>query len=176
MVLLAALVGCVRPVPVEAAVAPAVAPRTVFLVRHAEKVRDESEDPPLTPEGEARAACVADALAATAPELLIASPYARTRQTLAPLADRLQLEPVVLPAGEIDAWVTRLRALPPGARAVVAAHSNTVPAIVFALGGSLGDLDDKGYIPDDVFDRLVVVTLGADGRAGSVVYLRICNR
>ncbi len=98
----------------------------VVLVRHgasAAAVPDEPfplldghGDPPLSPEGERQAALVAARLAADGPpDGLFVTPLARTRQTAAPLAAALGLEPVVVPdlrevhLGEWEAGEYRIR-------------------------------------------------------------------
>ncbi len=60
--------------------------------------------------------------------------------------------------------ISALRDLPPGSRAVVAGHSNTIPGLVSGLGGQLEGLDDRGHIPHDDYDRLIHVVLDAQGR------------
>ncbi len=70
-----------------------------------------------------------------------------------------------------------LRALPPGTVAVVAGHSNTVPALVEGLGGEIdGLVDTPPYgeiLGDDEYDRLFMVTLPAGkGTAVKAVELR----
>jgi len=128
----------------------------VFLVRHAEK-GSEGKDPPLTEAGTARAKCLAHMLADAGVTHLFATEYQRTQLTVAPLAAALGLEVVVLPPADGDALVEHLDGLPPNSVAVVAGHSNTVPAIAAALGGGMSDLDDKGYIPHATYDLLVQV-------------------
>jgi 2,3-bisphosphoglycerate-dependent phosphoglycerate mutase len=54
-------------------------------------------DPPLAPEGEEQAAKLADWLAGEPLSALFVTPLRRTSQTAAPLAERLGLEPVVVP-------------------------------------------------------------------------------
>ncbi|MDC0669236.1 histidine phosphatase family protein [Nannocystis radixulma] len=141
----------------------AAAPRmTVILVRHGEKATDDPRDPGLSPAGEARARALAALLAQAGVTHLFASEYRRTQATVAPLAGATGLEVVALPANAPQELVTALRALPAGAIAVVAAHSNTVPAIVEALGGQVRDtVESNGQrmLPDDAYDRLFIVTL-----------------
>ena len=79
----------------------------VVLVRHGSSepavagqrfpLLDGHGDPALAPEGEVQAALVAERLAAEALHGLFITPLRRTAQTVAPLAARLGLEPVVVP-------------------------------------------------------------------------------
>src|ERR1700730_2492531 len=69
--------------------------RTIFLVRHAEKV-SEAYDSLLSEQGHRRAECLADSLADAHIEQIFTSDLQRTQQTAAPLAMRLQLKPVII--------------------------------------------------------------------------------
>ena len=115
------------------------APIMVILVRHAEKVLGAGNDPPLTPAGAQRAQQLAAALHDAGVSTVITSQWRRTKATAEPLATARQLTPLVIPiAGD---------SIEPHARAVAAAvrqaggvvlvvgHSDTVPAIIAALGG-----------------------------------------
>ncbi len=137
----------------------------VLLVRHAEKVGDGSADPPLTERGQARASCLAGLLKDFAPTHLLSTEYQRTRTTLAPLAEATGHTVTIIDAKAGPRWAEALAQLPAGARAVVAGHSNTLPALVAGMGGTLTELDDTGNIPHDEYDRLVHVVRDAEGHA-----------
>ena len=151
--------------------APAL-PRTVVLVRHAETAAStmRERDPALSEAGEARAEALARLLARTEAALLLASPYARTQATLAPLAAALGGEVRTLPPDQPEAYVEAVRKLPPGAVAVVAGHSNTLPLLGEALGAPLPGLEEDArlgrVIAHDAYDRLFVVTLPESGAPG----------
>jgi hypothetical protein len=94
---------------------------------------------------------------------LFASEYKRTRHTLQPLAEAHGIEVSVVPAGDGPELQRAILALPHGSIAVVAGHSNTVPAIAAGLGGELTDLvpHERGdRLGDDEYDRLFVLFLG----------------
>ncbi|MBK7876402.1 MAG: histidine phosphatase family protein [Planctomycetes bacterium] len=172
LVLAAGAAGPARqgaPAPTGAEVAPA-RPRTVLFVRHAEKdASGDPKDPGLSAAGSARAQALAELCGHTGATHLFASEYKRTRETLAPLAARLGVEVRVVSAAKPDELVRALDALPAGSVAVVAGHSNTVPDLVARLGGELGGLVGTGAnraLPDDAFDRLVVVTRPAPEAKG----------
>jgi len=139
------------------------APLTVFVVRHAEK-GPGSPDPSLTDAGRRRAEALARVLKDAQVTALYVSEFKRSQETLAPLAKATGLTPMVVYAGQMDDLIAMLRALPAGSRAVVASHSNLVHLIVERLSGqtvpALGDLD---------YDRMVVVTVQADGKGQAVV-------
>lgn len=144
--------------------APAV-PVSVFLLRHAETAADTrtEPDPDLSEAGRERAAALGRLLGHAGVTRLYASEFRRTRATLEPLATAVGLEVESVPAAEAARLVERLRALPPGSVAVVCGHSNTVPALVTALGGALEDLETHpsagAVLPHDAFDRLALVVL-----------------
>ena len=133
-------------------------PRTVILVRHAEKAQDGTVNPPLSEEGTARAEELALLLGGAGVTHLFSSEYLRTQATLQPLADASGLEVLVRPAREMGPFLEELRRLPSGAVACVAGHSNTVPALVRGLGG-----DAAGSLEEDEYDKLFLVTLTGEG-------------
>lgn len=145
----------------------AAAPVLVLMVRHAEKADDGTQDPPLTEQGRERAACLAALLDGFAPTHLFATTYQRTRTTLEPLAAATGVSPTFIDAKDDAAWQRALRELPPGSRAVVVGHSNTLPAWVAALGGRVADLDAQGNLPHEEYDRLIHVVTWGPGHATS---------
>jgi phosphohistidine phosphatase SixA len=156
----------------------ATLPRTVFFVRHAEKAQDDPRDPSLSEAGSARADLLARTLEKTGVTHLFATEYRRTKLTLEPLAEALGLEITVIGARDGSSQLEAVRVLPPGAVAVVAGHSNTVPAMVADLGGSLAELTDSSHgrvLAEDEYDRLIAVVLppaGAPGLAPRALDLR----
>ncbi len=149
------------------------APLVVLLLRHAEKAGTPKDDPPLTAAGRDRADALARLLADAGVTHLYSSEYRRTRETLQPLASRLSLDIRTLPARRIEAIVEAIQALPPGSVVVLAGHSNTLPSLLRSFGvtsDGIGRLDERGFIPDDVFDRLYILAWSAhDGDAGPAV-------
>lgn len=163
---LAVLLGC-RPAassdaPAAASAEVTVSLATVIFTRHGEKATDDPRDPGLSPAGEARAQALAALLARAGVTHLFASEFRRTQATLGPLASATGATVTVVPAGAPDRLVAALRALPAGAVAVVAGHSNTLPGVIAALGGRVPDTSVSGgqeMLADDAYDRLFVVTL-----------------
>lgn len=151
-----------RAVRVRESPAEPPAPITVLCVRHAEKAPEPREDPPLTAAGESRARELAALLARSAATHLFASEFVRTQATLAPLAAGTKLTTLVRPARESSELAREIRALPAGSVAVVAGHSNTIPELVAALGGTLRDLE-QGRLREAEYDRLFVVSVPAEG-------------
>jgi broad specificity phosphatase PhoE len=137
---------------------------TVFVVRHAERESSES-DSPLSEVGKGRAERLAEMLKDAGITHAFSTEFVRTRETVAPLAARLALTATVVPGREMNALISALQALPPGSRALVAGHSNTINQIAGRLSGT-----EIPALPETEYDRLYVVTIFA-GKV-SVVLLR----
>jgi phosphohistidine phosphatase SixA len=147
----------------------AAAPAVVLVVRHAERAAAPADDPPLTAIGKQRAEELARVVqawsAAGAPvSALFASEVRRTQQTLEPTAAATHVKVSVVAAKDTPALAKAILAIEGGV-VVVAGHSNTIPAIVQALGGPAGIV-----IADADFDRLFVIT--SPGAKAQVVTLR----
>jgi len=145
----------------------AVEPVVVFLVRHAEKGADDPRDPGLTDAGRARAAELARVLGDAGVTHLFATEYRRTQETLLPLAEAVGVEVEVVGARAFDAQMERLLALEPGSIAVVAGHSNTVPALTRQLSRAertAAGRDLAEHLEEDEYDALFQVVLPPPGR------------
>jgi len=146
------------------AIAPLAAqsPTTVILVRHAEKDVEPEGDPVLSPAGAARAQALADVLTDRGVSGIIVTEYQRTLLTAKPLADRLGITPQVASARGRDhaGGVAELvRTGYAGRTVLVVGHSNTVPAIIAALGARVDPICDGTH------SNLYVVTLRPGGAA-----------
>lgn len=139
---------------------------TVLLVRHAEKSATPPDNPALSDAGQKRAVALARILEGAGLKALYATEFARTQQTVQPLATRLQLTVKQISASDADALVRDILTNHRGQTVLVAGHSNTVPVIIEKLrGGTIQPIADTEY------DKLFVVTLYRFGRA-KVVELR----
>ncbi len=155
-----------------------VAPITLLFVRHAETAASTTGggDPELSEDGRSRARALAKLLAQAGVTHLYCSEFRRTRATLEPLAQSGELEIETVSARDGKRQLELLRGLAPGSVAVVAGHSNTVPAMVEALADELERLEEKSYgrsLPHDEYSRLYLVTLpGVPGAAPRALELR----
>jgi len=161
VVALCALAAAVS-APVEAN-AQTTGGRVVVLVRHAEK--EAGDDPALTPDGAARARTLVHVLSGRRLEAVYVSEFRRTRDTGAPAADAAGLTPIVVEARDVEGLARAIRAGAAGTTLVVG-HSNTVPALISALGAP-----PVPEIPESAYDDLFVVTLSPQGGA-DVVHLK----
>ena len=136
-------------------------PALVLLVRHAEKAAVPADDPPLTAAGAERAQALAIALRDAGVTAIITTQLRRTRETAQPLATARGLTPEVVPvrSGETESHAKAVAAAVrrhPGGIVLIAGHSNTVPAIIAALGGP--------HLPDiceSVYANLFILVPGA---------------
>jgi len=138
---------------------------TLVLLRHAEKQVGAIEDAPLTPQGEQRAARLAQMFGDADTFGRVAAIYVtdtrRSQQTAAGVAQRLGISPVILVARDSPAELARrLLRENRGAVALVVGHSNTIPPLV----AELADVESVPPIDDLEFDTLYVVTVPTIGR------------
>lgn len=125
---------------VVAPAAPAQTPTVVFVVRHAERAAEPGSDPGLSVAGDARARALAAALADAGVDAVIATQYRRTQLTAAPMARAAGVTPLILRtepdvAAYARAVAEAIRGRYAGRTVLVVGHSNTVSAIIAALGG-----------------------------------------
>ena len=143
------LTACSAPPPTSAP-----KPDAIFLVRHAEKTT-EKPDPALTAAGQARAVALADRLAGEDITDIHSSDTKRTRDTAAPLAERLGLDVQLYDPRDLPAMAAKLQAAP--GRHLVVGHSNTTPQLTELLGGDGG----TPIVEATEYDRLYIVTTEA---------------
>jgi phosphohistidine phosphatase SixA len=137
--------------------ARAQAEKAVFVVRHAEKQSPESSAPevPLSQAGTARAERLAAMLRDAGVNAIYATETVRARDTAAPLS-RAAGRPIQTYSA-LPSLADTLRA-DPAAVALVVGHSNTVPALLAALG-----VKEKVTVTDPEYDNLFVVIPQASG-------------
>jgi broad specificity phosphatase PhoE len=143
------------------ALPPAIqAQKLVFIVRHAERAdggaprMQAQADPLLSPMGEARAAKLAVMLRDAGIQAIYVTEYRRTQDTAKPLATQLGLEPRQYSSRDTDALVRRLHDENIRDIVLVVGHSNTVPAVIKALGGR------EVALADDEYDNLFILEPG----------------
>ena len=138
---------------------------TVILVRHAEKAAQPAADPPLTEAGKARAEALWDAVKDAGVHAVITTQFARTVETGAPTAEHLGLKGEVVNAAGADhaARVAAAVKKHAGETVLVVGHSNTVPAIIAALGAK-----EPPAICDEAYDNFYVVRIDGSGKASLI--------
>ena len=133
-------------------------PVTVILVRHGEKAAQPADNPPLTAQGQMRAGELLKAVRDAGITAIYSTPTVRTLSTAKVTADALKLPVTETPvynrsvptyADSVAARVKR-----EGGVILVVGHSNTMGAVIKALGGP-----DVGEIADAEHDNMFVVTV-----------------
>ena len=142
----------------------------VLILRHAEtSSTDASPDPPLSETGRRHARKLVDFLEGTDVAAVYSSQFRRTRETARPLAEAhgvpvtersVSGANIAIYPGEL---AEAIRENHQGEIVVVVSHSNLVPAIVEALGGTPGPA-----IAEDEYDRLYVVVREEGGTANTL--------
>lgn len=157
------LICAIGMVVVSGWVSPTVAEaQMVILVRHAERAdagapagaaMTANPDPELSDIGRARAKALAALLEDAGITAIYTTEFRRTRDTAAPLAEALKVPVTVVAAREQAALIEKVKAHTGGAILVVG-HSNTVPAVIKALGGPEFTIGEAEY------DNLFIVAPG----------------
>jgi len=146
-------------------------PKTVFLVRHAEKEAEPRQDPPLKNEGVARSQELVRLLSGAGIKAIYTSQFKRTKQTAEPLAAKLgltattitlkpNLSDLRLISEESTAETVNKILSAPGENVLLVGHSNSIPDVIKMLGG-----DVVPTIDERKFDDLFIVTVYAKGKA-----------
>ena len=144
--------------------------RTIFFVRHADKVSDET-DALLSEAGHRRAECLAKTLADAHIQQIYTSDLQRTQQTAAPLAEQLHLKPVAIPLSKVDDLIEAVRS-DRTANILVVWHDLTLPKILLALGAP-----EIAPIAHTEYDRLFILTFSSDKKNSKPGFtgLRYCD-
>src|SRR3954454_12156154 len=111
------------------AAVPAAAQSNIYVMRHLNTPAGQA-DPDLLPEGRHAAEALAAWSHDERPVAIYVTDYKRTRQTVAPLAARLGLTPIVYDPADTPGLIARVRAA--HGAVLIVGHSNTVPDIIAA--------------------------------------------
>ncbi len=125
----------------------------VIVVRHAERADGGAgtastmtggADPELSEAGKARAAKLAAMLGDAGIVAIYTTEFRRTKDTAAPLAAKTGVKAEAVSSRDASVLISKIKSHAAGAVLVVG-HSNTVPQIVKALGGSAVTVEDDEY-------------------------------
>lgn len=142
---------------------------TMIFVRHAEKALIPVDDPGLSVEGQARAAELArqlvDADVVAGIDAIYSTSYRRTVETVQPIADALGL-PInrYSPDDDDEAVVDAMVREHKGKIILVVGHSNTLPALIAALGAS----KNVPPIAELEYDNIYVVSIPWFGKTKTI--------
>ncbi len=144
----------------------AAGPSLVVLVRHAEKATEPAADPDLSPAGVERAKALAEALVTLSPNAIIVTSTRRTAQTAAPLAAKYGVRPEAVALAGAAAHIAAVAdaVMKHDGVVVVVGHSNTISAIIKALGGP-----EMRDLCDSEFNNLFVLKPGVGGKPAELI-------
>lgn len=132
---------------------------TVFIVRHAEKATEPaSRDPALSEAGQRRAQALAKAVRSAGVTAVFSTDTRRTRDTATPAATQASVQVELYDHQRPEELIRRIRERYAGQSILIVGHSNTVPGLVQAFGGSAVE-----EIPESEYDNLFVVTATSCG-------------
>jgi 2,3-bisphosphoglycerate-dependent phosphoglycerate mutase len=140
-------------------------PNWFYLVRHAEKVEDGTQDPDLTDKGKNRSALLYEMLKENPPAVIYSSPFKRCILTVQPLADSLGLEVTMYDPSDSPKLMDEIFEKHSGKSVLIVGHSNTIPGIANLLlwENKYPNLDESDY------DKLFVVQGSKDAKGSHVV-------
>lgn len=121
-------------------------PKTIYVVRHAEKMLVDNPDPELAVAGRARATKLSQILADKEIKHVFSTDYKRTQLTAKPTADEFGLTVESYDPREQEAFAAKLETL--DGNILVVGHSNTAPRLVNILiekEDAYPDLTDVEY-------------------------------
>ncbi|NVJ86848.1 MAG: histidine phosphatase family protein [Algoriphagus sp.] len=133
-------------------------PKTIYIVRHAEKQLVDNPDPDLAQVGQVRAKKLAQILEGEEIKHIFSSDYKRTRQTAQPTAAQFGLNIQSYDPRNQDALVEQLRSLE--GNILVVGHSNTVSQLANYFVGDGEKFEDLEEIE---YDFIYEVTLDKNG-------------
>ncbi len=117
---------------------------TYFLVRHAEKMQDGSNDPHLTEQGKFRAGNLALQLSSAQITKIYSTDYNRTTETVTPLSKLINIPVELYDPRKLNEFAEKLKS--EQGNIVIVGHSNTTPTLVYLLSQiSVDDIDDSEY-------------------------------
>jgi len=139
---------------------------TYFLIRHAEKVRENPADknPDLNEKGFQRAENWKKVLHHVSFDVIYSTNYSRTLKTAEPFAKKFNLEPIIYNPSKVD--FDLFIAENEGRNVLIVGHSNTVPQFV----NGLIKQQKHQEMDDDEFSHLYIVTVKGEQVTDLLLY------
>ncbi len=140
---------------------------TFILVRHAEKLKDGTNDPDLSPQGIERANRLAEMLKEIQVDAIYSTNFKRTKNTVLPFAEFKGLEIKSYEALKTED-IERMLQKHKGGTILISGHSNTTPWVANLLTGTekYTDFDDSDY------GNVLIVTVVEKGILAQVTCIR----
>lgn len=126
---------------------------TIYLVRHAEKVISNSNDPQLTQAGIVRAENLKDILLSKKITQIYSTDFKRTISTAKPLSDVIKV-PIQIYSNDSSGLMLK-HIIKSNKNTLIIAHSNTL----LPLLDSINLRHNKNTIPDNEYDNLFIITV-----------------
>ncbi|NEW80274.1 MAG: histidine phosphatase family protein [Gelidibacter sp.] len=140
---------------------------TYFLIRHAEKVRENPADknPDLNERGFQRAENWKKVLQHVSFDAIYSTNYKRTLNTAEPIAKKFNLEPIVYNPSKVDFDLFQLEN--EGKNVLIVGHSNTIPQFVNGL------IHQQKYqeMDDAEFSHLYIITVKGNVISDLLLYI-----
>lgn len=141
---------------------------TIIFVRHAEKALDGSDDPSLSDTGRSRVAeltrQMVDADVIQGIDAVYATQYKRTQETVAPLADALDIPIRQYDANDTESVLDEILAEYKGKIVLVVGHSDTLPELIANLGAS----KRVPPIAEAEYDNIYIVSIPWFGKTKTI--------
>lgn len=140
---------------------------TYFLIRHAEKVRENPDDknPDLNERGAQRAENWEKVLQHISFDAIYSTDYKRTLNTVAPIAKKINLAPIIYNPSKVNIELFQLEN--EGKNVLIVGHSNTIPQFVNGL-----IMQQKFQeMEDDQFSHLYIVTVKGNEITDLLLYI-----
>lgn len=132
---------------------------TIYMVRHAEKVLDDTADPDLTPVGLQRAQKLADMLKTKEINFIFSSDFIRTRKTAQPLAEMLEMDIRNYNHKDFEPLIEFIEKNK-GTNILVVGHSHSTPLLVNTLLGE----EKYEAIDESNYTHIYTVRIHHDGK------------
>ncbi len=141
---------------------------TIIFVRHAEKAVVPAGDPSLSQAGRRRVAeltrQLVDADVVAGIDAIYSTPFNRTRETVEPLADALNLPINAYDPSDTEEILETILKQHKGKIILVVGHSNTVPVLIANLGAS----KKVPVIEEDEYDNIYVISIPWFGKTKTI--------
>lgn len=119
----------------------------IFFVRHAEKSKDGTHNPPLTNDGMKRSQVLSDLLQNVKLSAIYSTKYKRTQSTAKPVAEAKNLPVFEYSAGKVDSLGQVLCEKHHDENILIVGHSNSTPKMINAITQqtTLPPIDESDY-------------------------------
>lgn len=138
-------------------------PKTIYIVRHAEKMLVDNPDPELAQVGIVRSKKLAQILADKEIKHIFSTDYKRTRLTAKPTSDQIGIPIESYDPSDQQAFAEKLNGLE--GNILVVGHSNTAPRLANILDGSGSPYPD---LTDVEYDNIYILDFKENGFSANV--------